>query len=106
MRKQQIKQLIESKVSADGMVVTELKGVKLFRFTEPLQGAPAVYDPAVIAIVSGAKEAILDGKSYVYNSSHYMCCAMSMPVEAGISKASPENPLLGVYISLDNPLCI
>ncbi len=26
---------------------------------------------------------------------------MTMPVEAGTPKASPDNPLLGVYISLD-----
>lgn len=101
MSKQQIKQLIENRVSDDGMVETGVKGVQLFRYTAPLRCAPAVYEPAVIAIVSGAKEAILDGKSYVYDSSHYMCCTLSMPVEAGMRTASPYNPLLGVYISLD-----
>ena len=63
--------------------------------------APAVYEPCIIAIVSGAKEAILDGHRYVYDSMHYMCCPISMPVEAGTPNASPENPLLGVYISID-----
>ena len=83
------------------MVDTGVKGVKLFRVTTPVRCAPAVYEPTVVAIVSGAKEAILDGKSYVYDSSQYMCCSMSMPVEAGTPTASPDNPLLGVYISLD-----
>ncbi len=83
------------------MVETGVKGVKLFRVTESVRCAPAVYEPIVVAIVSGAKEAILDGKSYLYDSSKYMCCAMSMPVEAGTPSASPDNPLLGVYISLD-----
>jgi len=53
------------------------------------------------SIVNGAKEALLDGKRYVYDSAQYLCCAMSMPVEAGTPTASPDNPLLGVYISLD-----
>lgn len=101
MRKQQIKQLIEDRVSEDGMVEAGVKGVQLFRHTAPFRCAPAVYEPAVIAIVSGAKEAILDGKSYIYDSCHYMCSTLSMPVEAGIRTASPDNPLLGVYISLD-----
>ena len=101
MRKQQIKQIIKNRVSSDGMVETGVKGVQLFRFTEPLRCAPAVYEPTIVAIVSGAKEAILDGRQYIYDSSKYMCCAMSMPVEAGIATASPDNPLLGVYISLD-----
>ena len=101
MSKQQIKQIIENRTREDGMVETGIKGVQLFRVTTSLQCTPAIYKPAVIAIVNGAKEAILDGESHVYDSSQYMCCTMTMPVEAGTPTASPENPLLGVYISLD-----
>ncbi len=101
MGKEQIKQLLENRVSEDGMVETGVKGVQLFRVTESLRCTPAVYEPTVVAIVNGEKEAILDGKRYVYDSSRYMCCSMSMPVEAGTPAASPDNPLLGVYISLD-----
>lgn len=70
---------------------TGVKGVRLFC-------APAVYEPTVVVIVSGAKEAIMDGTRYVYDSRHYMCCPMSMPVEAGMPDAPPDNPLLGVTI--------
>jgi len=101
MSKERIKQLIEDRVREDGLVETGVKGVQLFRVTEPHRCAPAVYEPAVVAIMNGAKEAILDGESYVYDSSQYLCCTMSMPVEAGTPAASPDNPLLGVYISLD-----
>ena len=101
MGKQQIKQLIENRVSRDGMVETGVKGVQLFRVTESVRCAPAVYEPSVVAIVSGTKEAILDGKRHIYDSSQYLCCTLSMPVEAGTPAASPDNPLLGVYISLD-----
>lgn len=101
MNKEQIKQLIESRISQDGMLETGVKGVQFFRVTEPIRCTPAVYEPTVIAIVSGSKEAILYGERYVYDSSRYMCCSMSMPVEAGTPTASPDNPLLGVYISLD-----
>ena len=101
MSKQQIKQLIENRVSEDGLVETGVKGVQLFRVTEPMPCAPAVYEPTVVAIVSGVKEAILDGRSHIYDSSQYLCCTMSMPVETGTPAASPNNPLLGVFISLD-----
>lgn len=101
MSKDQIKQIIEARLGEDGMVETGVKGVQLFRVTDPVRCAPAVYEPSVIAIVSGAKEAILDGKRHGYDSNQYMCCPISMPVEAGTPTASPENPLLGVYISLD-----
>ena len=101
MSKQQIRQLIEDRVSDDGLGGTGVKGVHLFRGTEAVRCAPAVYEPTLVAIVNGTKEAILDGTSYVYDSSQYMCCAMSMPVEAGTPTASPDNPLLGVQIALD-----
>jgi len=101
MTKQQIQQLITDRVTEDGLLDTGVEGVQFFRVTEPVRCAPAVYEPALIAIVSGAKEAILDGTSHVYDNSRYMCCAMSMPVEAGTPTASPDKPLLGVQVSLN-----
>ncbi|WP_430474869.1 AraC family transcriptional regulator [Thalassospira lucentensis] len=80
---------------------TGVKGVQVFRATQPIPCAPAVYEPSVIAIVSGSKEAILNGQSFVYDDNRYLCCPMAMPVRAGTPAASPDNPLYGVYISLD-----
>ncbi len=101
MGKQQIKHLIESRIREDGLKETGVKGVRLFRASSPVPCAPAVYEPSVIAIVSGTKEAVLDGQRFVYDNSRYLCCPMSMPVKAGTPAASPGNPLFGVYISLD-----
>lgn len=93
--------VVSTAASSDAQAATESARSAIFRATESVRCAPAVYQPTLVAIVSGAKEAILDGKSYVYDSSQYMCCAMSMPVEAGTPTASPQNPLLGVQIALD-----
>lgn len=104
MSKQQIKQLIENKLTEDGTLETGVKGVQLFKVTAPIPCAPAVYEPTVVAIVNGAKEAIFDGKNHVYGSDQYLCCTMSMPMEVGSPNAAPDNPLLGVFISLDTRL--
>ncbi|GGP69143.1 MULTISPECIES: AraC family transcriptional regulator [Shewanella] len=101
MIKQKIKQLVEQRISADGIVETAIKGVSLFKITQAMPCAPAVYEPTVVVILNGRKEAILDGDRYIYDNSQYMCCTVSLPVEAGTPEASPEEPLLGVYISLD-----
>lgn len=101
MYQDQIKCLIQGKIRKDGLMETGVAGVKLFRATHAVPCAPAVYEPSVIVIASGAKEAVLDGARYVYDNSHYLCCPMSMPVRAGTPNASAENPLFGVYISLD-----
>lgn len=98
----QIKKFIEERVHSDGLTDTGVEGVKLFRATQSIPCAPVVYEPCVVAIASGAKEAVLDGARFVYDSSQYLCCPMSMPVQAGTPAATPENPLYGVYISLNS----
>ncbi|BAN00843.1 AraC family transcriptional regulator [Ilumatobacter coccineus] len=101
MSRQEIQQLIDDRVTGDGLVDTGVPGVQLFRVTEAVRCTPAVYEPTLVAIVSGKKEAIIDGESHVYDSSRYLCCAISLPVEAGTPMASPDDPLLGVQITLD-----
>ncbi|MCR9139900.1 MAG: AraC family transcriptional regulator [Alphaproteobacteria bacterium] len=101
MKQQQIKHLIEGRILQDGLTETGVRGVKLFRATRPLPCVPAVYEPSVVAIASGSKEAVLDGERFVYDNSQYLCCPMSMPVKAGTPAASMENPLFGVYIALN-----
>ncbi len=101
MSKRQIKALIVDRIQQDGLLETGVKGVKLFRATAPVPCAPAVYEPSVIAIASGAKETGLDGKRYVYDDRQYLCCPMSMPIQAGTPTSSQDNPLYGVLVSLD-----
>lgn len=101
MDKDHIKHMIQSRITEDGLMETGVAGVRLFRATTAVPCAPAVYEPSVIAIVSGAKEAVLDGERLVYDNSKYMCCPTSMPVKAGTPTAAPDNPLFGVIISLD-----
>lgn len=101
MSRQQIKHLLEGRIHEDGLMETGVKGVTLFRASTPIPCAPAVYEPCVVAVVSGSKEAVLDGERYTYDSSHYLCCPVSMPVQAGTPGASPADPLYGVLVSLD-----
>lgn len=101
MTQEKIKRIIEDRVREDGLTQTGVSGVKLFRATHPIPCAPAVYEPSVIAIASGTKEAVLDGQRITYDNSKYMCCPMSMPVKAGTPNASPKTPLYGVYITLN-----
>ncbi|WP_420861357.1 AraC family transcriptional regulator [Algirhabdus cladophorae] len=93
--------LIERHTDADGLTETGIEGVKLFRAVDSVPCQPVVYEPCLIALASGAKEVALDGTRHVYSSKQYLCCPLSMPIQAGTSTASAENPLYGVYISLN-----
>ena len=101
MSKDEIRRIIEARLPEPSTVETGVKGVRLFRVSEPVRCAPAVYEPTVVAIVGGSKEAILDGRRYVYGSDRYLCCPLPMPIEAGTPRASPEEPLLGVQVMLE-----
>ena len=101
MSKDQIRNLIERHLPEAGLVDTALKGVQLFRVTEAMPCVPAVYEPTVVAILSGTKEAVLDGQHHVFDSDKYLLCPMTLPVEAGTPLASKDDPLLGVVIKLE-----
>lgn len=101
MRKDQIKNIIERRLPEAGLFDTALEGVQLFRVIEAVPCVPAVYEPTVVAILSGTKEAVLDGEHHVYGSDQYLLCPMTLPVEAGTPQASEENPLIGVAITLE-----
>lgn len=100
MSKDQIKDLIERHLPETGLVDTALKGVQLFRVTEAVPCVPVVYEPTVVAILSGTKEAVLDGQRHIYGSDKYLLCPMTLPAEAGTPQASEEDPLIGVAIAL------
>ncbi len=104
MKAQQIRKIIERRAGHLGVVDTPLKGVQLFHVTAPVQCTPAVYEPTVVAVVNGQKEVVWNGTRQVYEAGQYLCCTMPMPVEAGAPTASPENPLVGLTITLDTEL--
>lgn len=104
MSKTKIQELINNRIVESGMSETGLNGVQLFKVTEPIKCAPAVYEPSVTAIVCGGKEAIVDGEKHRYDNREYICCTMSMPIETGTPDTSPDNPLVGVYITLDRSI--
>ncbi len=101
MSKDRIRQIVERHLPAPGLKETALEGVQLFRVTEPVPCMPVVYEPTVVAILGGTKQAVLNGEHHVYDMSRYLLCPMTLPVEAGTARASTEEPLLGVIVTLE-----
>ncbi len=101
MDKEHVKALIARHLPQAGLLKTQIQGVELFHVDAPVPCVPAVYDPTIIAILSGAKEAVLGGERHIYDASKYLLSPMTMPVEAGAPHASADAPLLGVKITLD-----
>lgn len=104
MSRERILRAVDTCAKGEGLTETGIAGVRLFRATAPIPCAPAVYGPCIVAIISGAKEVVLDGRRYDYDHRAYLCCPTALPVMAGTPGASPARPLLGVMVTLDHRL--
>lgn len=79
-------------------------GLYLYYHECPTKPAQAVYEPAVCVIAQGAKEVLLGGRRYRYDSAHYLITSVELPVTVRITEASPEKPYLGLRLDLDREL--
>jgi AraC-like DNA-binding protein len=59
-----------------------------------------VYDPGICIVAQGHKIGYLGGRKFQYDANHYLVTSVTMPFECE-TFASPEQPLLGLYIDID-----
>lgn len=95
-----IAELVERHASVEGLTETGLEGFQLLRITQPFERMPSVCPPSVCFLLQGSKRAYLSGKEFLYNDERYLCCTMPVPVESEVIDATPEEPVLGVFLSL------
>ena len=97
----QMAELLKSFPLTDGgSTESALEGVRLFKSTSPIPRKPIVYDPGICIIVQGKKIGYLGGQEFQYDANHYLVTSVTMPFECE-TIASPEDPLLGLYIDID-----
>lgn len=97
---QQLVALMKQLAPNEGYNLTTLPGVRLLRANHPLAKTPVLYDPGVVIVCQGRKRGYLGDKCYTYDAQQYL--AVSVPVPFTMeTDASPEEPLLAIYIHLD-----
>ncbi len=97
-----LQELVSENVEQDGAWQTPIEGLKLFRVSGPIERLPSIYPPSMCCILQGQKRAYLGGNTYTYNRDRYLCATMSLPVEAEVLQATPEEPVLGVLLDLES----
>lgn len=83
-----------------GSSESRLKGVRLFKSTQPLPRKPVVYDPGICIVAQGRKIGYLGDHVFPYDANNYLVVSVTMPFECE-TFASPEEPLLGLCIDVD-----
>lgn len=94
-------ELLRSIPIADGGATeSQLKGVRFFKETKHIPRRPMVYDPGICIVAQGHKIGFLGGRKFRYDANNYLVTMVTMPFECE-TFASPEEPLLGLYIDVD-----
>jgi AraC-like DNA-binding protein len=86
-----------------GFSESHLEGVHFFKSTQPIPRTPLVYDPGICIVAQGRKIGYLGNHVFQYDPNNYLVASVTMPFECEAS-ASPEEPLLGLYIDVDMPI--
>jgi len=84
----------------EGFSESRLKGVRFFKSLQHISRTPLIYDPGIIIIAQGSKIGYLNGNVFRYDANNYLVLSVSIPFECE-TVASPDCPLLGIYIDVD-----
>ncbi|WP_174803713.1 AraC family transcriptional regulator [Martelella limonii] len=86
--------------SQPGYNATALPSVRILRSDTILEDVPVLYRPGAVFVLQGAKQGFLDGNVYRYDADHYLTVAVPVPFRMA-SQATPEAPLLAIYLDFD-----
>jgi len=96
-------ELAASLAQQEGYNRTALESVRLLRTGAMLDDVPVLYKPGAVFVLQGRKQGVLDGQVYIYDEDHYLAVSLPVPFRMQ-SAASPERPLLAVYVDFDMAL--
>ncbi|MFT3818811.1 MAG: AraC family transcriptional regulator [Rubrivivax sp.] len=86
----------------DGVHATAVPGLQLLRIGAPGQPLPALYEPGLVLVLQGAKQATLgDGERLVYDALHCLVVTVTMLPRAQVVQASAAQPYLCVRLNVD-----
>jgi AraC-like DNA-binding protein len=94
---------IAAHISADGIEASAVPGLSLYRKSAPTQCTSAAYEPALIVFVQGEKRINVGGTTLEVNESTFLLTSIDMPVVSQVTKASVEEPILGLILKLEMP---
>jgi AraC-like DNA-binding protein len=85
----------------DGWHDTVLPALQFIRASAPAQPLPAVYEPGVIIVLQGRKQARLGDEVLVYDPLHCLVISVTMLPQGQVVQASADEPYLCVRLSVD-----
>jgi AraC-like DNA-binding protein len=94
---------IAAHLRVDGKEATGVSGLSLYRRSAPTECMCATYEPELIVFVQGEKRINVGGTTHVCDSSTFLLTSIEMPVVSQVTRASKEEPILGLILRLEMP---
>jgi hypothetical protein len=101
VRQAELVDLVARFTPSDGIHETAVTRLQLIRASAPAQGLPSVYEPGLVFVVQGRKQAMLGGEVYRYDPLNYLVISVALPVVGRILEATPDKPYLCVRLNID-----
>ncbi|MDW5375372.1 AraC family transcriptional regulator [Halomonas sp. HP20-15] len=92
--------LLQALAPEEGYNLTALPDVRILRSDRPLSRTPVLYDPGIVIVCQGRKRGYFGDQVYLYDEQHYLAVAVPVPFTME-TEATPEHPLLAIYMHLD-----
>lgn len=83
-----------------GFVKTSVPGVRFFWATKAVERTPLLYSAGIVIIGQGHKIGYLGDRVFRYDENNYLILGVPLPIDCE-THATPENPLLGIFIDID-----
>lgn len=95
--------IAEPLAPSQGYNPTRLPNIRILRSETVLRDVPVLYKPGAVFVLQGRKQGLLGGEVYRYDAQHYLAVSVPVPFRME-SDASPEHPLIAVYVDFDMTL--
>lgn len=97
----ELARLIDAHSERERWCATAIKGLYLTHLSSTHFPRTDVNKPVFCGVAQGAKNVVLNGKTYRYDPSKYMVVSMNLPVVGEVAEASRARPFLGFSMELD-----
>lgn len=93
--------LVEKIAQSDGDYNTEIPALMIYRRSSVSEPMPCIYGLGIGITVQGGKRVTLGNEIYDYGPSQSIVTSVDLPVVSYVTKASKDEPYLGVRLELD-----
>jgi AraC-like DNA-binding protein len=94
---------IADRAVAEGDMLTEIPGLRLYRRSLTTACTSAAYEPSLVVFVQGKKRIDVGKTTYVCDGSNFLLTSIDLPVVSQVIAATEKEPMLGLLLKLEMP---